>query len=137
MARNADHMHLIEVHSIDWQRFQSLFLPGARLGEAGAEENGKPQISFRSVDEWLRAIKPLSTSGTNREVIYKMRVEQFGNIASVFYSHSAIFADKGKTDDVRRVNLCQMPFDGRRWWVTSVIWNDSPKKWDLPPDMEP
>jgi len=69
MARNADHMHLIEVHSIDWQRFQSLFLPGARLGEAGAEENGKPQISFRSVDEWLRAIKPLSTSGTNRDEV--------------------------------------------------------------------
>jgi hypothetical protein len=36
-------------------------------------------------------------------------------IASVFYSDSAVFTDKGTIDDVRRVNSCQMLFDGRRW----------------------
>lgn len=126
-----------KVATFDWQRFRSLFLPEARIGESGKEISGKPEVKFDSVENWIRSARSQPSKGTNREVIYKMHVEQFGNIANVFYSHSAIFTENGEVDDVWRVNSCQMLFDGQRWWITSVIWNDSPKKWDLPPNMEP
>jgi hypothetical protein len=126
-----------KVEAFDWQRFRSLFLPGARIGEAGEETAGRPQVRFDSVEHWIQSIRSLPARAINKEVIFKTHVEQFGNIASVFYTHSAVFSWNGKVDDVRRVNSCQMIFDGRRWWITSVIWNDSLKKWDLPRDMEP
>ena len=125
-----------EVASFDWRRFRSLFLPGARVGESGEETAGKPEVRFESVESWIRSARSMTATGSNREVIFKMHIEQFGNVANVFYSHSAVFTDKGNVDDVRRVNSCQMLFDGRRWWITSVIWNDSAKKWDIPADMK-
>jgi len=30
-----------------------------------------------------------------------------------------------------------MLYDGKRWWIPSVVWNVSPKNWDLPHDLEP
>src|SRR6516225_5959531 len=30
-----------------------------------------------------------------------------------------------------------MLYDGKGWWIASVVWNVSLKNWDLPPDLEP
>ena len=70
------------------------------------------------------------------ETVYKLRVEQFGSIANAFYSHNSETTEHGKTD-IRRVNSCQMLYDGERWWIASVVWNVSPKDWDLSHDLEP
>ncbi len=126
-----------QVESFDWLRFRSLFLPGARIGQAGSDTGAPPSVVFESMDDWLKSMKGFDPGAAKREEIFKMHIEQYGNIANVFYSHSAVLTYKGQIDNVRRVNSCQMLFDGRRWWITSVIWNVSPKKWDLPADMQP
>lgn len=124
---------------IDWNRFRSLFLPGARVGDAGIESNGKPQITFESVESFIHDASGAGADPGvfNQETVFKVHIEQFGNIANAFYSHSAVETQSGKTDDVRRVNSCQMLFDGKRWWIASAVWNESLKKWDLPADLEP
>jgi hypothetical protein len=126
-----------QVESFDWQRFRSLFLPGARIGQAGTDTGAPPDVLFESLGDFLKSMKGKYPGAANHEEIFKMHVEQYGNIANVFYSHSAVLMYKGQIDNVRRVNSCQMLFDGKRWWITSVIWNVSPQKWDLPTDLEP
>jgi hypothetical protein len=121
----------------DWSRFRSLFLPTASLGEAGTEPDANPHITFQSVNDWIRSVQHLRPKVAVHETVYKLRIEQFGSIASALYSHDSVTtADEGTTD-IRRVNSCQMLYDGKRWWITSVVWNVSQKNWDLPDDLEP
>jgi hypothetical protein len=70
------------------------------------------------------------------ETVYKLRIEQFESIASAFYSGHSETTEDGGTD-IRGVKSCQMLYDGKRWWIASVVWNVSPKNWDLPHDLEP
>ncbi len=120
----------------DWNRFRSLFLPTACIGEAGNESGGKQHITFQSVNDWILYEQDLRPRVSVHETVYKLRVEQFGSIASAFYSHNSETTENGRTD-IRRVNSCQMLYDGKRWWIASVVWNVSPKDWNLPQDLEP
>ena len=117
-------------------RFRSLFLPTATIGEAGLEASGKPHIVFQSVRDWIVSVGDLRPRVSVHETVYKMRIEQFGSIATGFYSHNSVTSENGTTD-IRRVNACEMLYDVNRWWIASVVWNVIPKNWDLPQDLEP
>ena len=120
----------------DWNRFRSLFLPTACIGEAGKKPGGKQHITFQSVNDWILSVQDLRPRVSVHETVYKMHVEQFGSIASAFYSHNSETTEQRRTG-IRRVNSCQMLYDGKRWWIASVVWNVSPKNCDLPHDLDP
>jgi hypothetical protein len=88
------------------------------------------------MNDWIRSVQDLRPKVAVQETVYKLRVEQFGSIANAFYSHNSERTEHDGTD-IRRVNSCQMLYDGKRWWIASVMWNVSPKSWDLPHDLEP
>lgn len=119
-----------------WDRFRSLFLPTATIGQAGSEQGGKPYIEFQPVKDWIASVRDLRPKVSVRETVYKIHIEHFDSIATAFYSHDSVTSENGKTD-IRRVNTCEMLFDGKRWWIASVVWNVSPKNWDLPQDLAP
>jgi hypothetical protein len=122
----------------DWRRFRSLFLPGACLGSAGSTTSPEMHVMLQSVDDWMRLEKGSSQQGISyEETLFKVHIEQYGNIASAFYSHSDVETRGAEIKNVRRVNSCQMLFDGKRWWIASVVWNESQKRWDLPRELEP
>jgi hypothetical protein len=108
----------------------------ATIGEAGSEPGGKPHIEVQPVKEWIRSVQDLRPKVSVHETVYKIRIEQFSSIATAFYSHNSVTSENGKTN-IRRVNTCEMLYDGNRWWIASVVWNVSPKNWDLPQDLEP
>jgi hypothetical protein len=120
----------------DWNRFRSLFLPTACIGEAGKKPGGKQHITFQSVNDWILSVQDLRPRVSVHETVYKLRIEQFESIASAFYSGHSETTEDGGTD-IRGVKSCQMLYDGKRWWIASVVWNVSPKNWDLPHDLEP
>ena len=119
-----------------WDRFRSLFLPMATIGEAGSDTGEKPHIEFQPVKDWIASVRDLRPRVSVHETVYKIRIERFGSIATAFYSHDSVTSENGKPD-IRRVNSCEMLYDGNRWWIASVVWNVSPKNWDLPQDLEP
>jgi hypothetical protein len=120
----------------DWSRFRSLFLPTACLGEAGRKRGGQQHIMYQSVNDWIRSVRNLRPKVALKEIVYKARIEQFDNIATAFYSGHEESTVKGETN-VREVSICQMLYDGKRWWIASNVWNVSLNRWDLPPDLEP
>lgn len=119
-----------------WDRFRSLFLPTATIGEAGSDTGEKPHIEFQQVKDSIASVRDLRPTVSVHETVYRIRIERFGSIATAFYSHDSVTSENGKTD-IRRVNTCEMLYDGNRWWIAIVVWNVSPKKWDLPQVLEP
>jgi len=61
---------------------------------------------------------------------------RFGNLATVFSSYEGRFATTAKPDS-RGVNVYQLAFDGRRWWITSVSWDEEHDLNEIPPDLLP
>lgn len=96
----------------------------------------KPHIEFPQVKDSIASVRDLRPTVSVHETVYRIRIERFGSIATAFYSHDSVTSENGKTD-IRRVNTCEMLYDGNRWWIAIVVWNVSPKKWDLPQVLEP
>jgi hypothetical protein len=116
--------------------FALFFFPRRCIGEGGNAPGGEQHITFQSVNDWILSVRDLRPRVSVHETVYKMHVEQFGSIASAFYSHNSETTEQRRTD-IRRVNSCQMLNDGKRWWIASVVWNVSPKNWDLPHELDP
>jgi len=102
----------------NWDRFSSLFFSAATIGEAGSEPGGRPHIEFQPAKDWILSVRKLRSRASVQETAYKVRIEQIGSIATAFYSHNSVTIENGKTD-IRRVNACEMLYDGKRWWIAA------------------
>jgi hypothetical protein len=103
----------------NWDRFRSLFVPGARLIK-------RPTGDFAS-----RVLTPeefITSSGKFMEEQgffergIANHIETFGNIAQVF----SVYEGRHDTSDpkpfVRGINSIQLMNDGKRWWVVTIFW---------------
>jgi hypothetical protein len=121
----------------DWGRFQSLFMPGARLitarpaGEAIAPMVLAPADYVRMNDQYFQR-------GGYYEAELHRRLEQYGAVAHAF----STYASRRRIDDPlpysRGVNSIQLFFDGARWWIATVMWDfERPGENPLPPGYLP
>ena len=117
----------------DWNRFRSLFVPEARLTSA-AKNPASSDVRLLTVDDYVqRAGKYFSTHGFFETAIVN-RVERFGNIAQVFSSYESRNAAAEKPF-IRGINSIQLFYDGSRWWVLSILWDEESPANQLPADM--
>jgi hypothetical protein len=106
----------------DWNRFRSLMLPQARLTESSVDEHGKHIVHLWSVDEFIATTKPLFAANPFYEHAIVNRVERFGNVAQVFTSYASR-SEPSATPFQRGINSMQLVYDGKRWWVLSILWD--------------
>ncbi|MFQ5550626.1 MAG: nuclear transport factor 2 family protein [Gemmatimonadales bacterium] len=109
----------------DWDRFRSLFAPGARLIPT---DNG-PQMT--TADEYAEAADQFfrQTSFFEREL--GRVVEQYGWIAHAFSSYESRTDPDGPVID-SGVNSFQLYFDGRRWWIVTILWDRASRAGPIP-----
>ena len=118
----------------NWDRFRSLFVPGARLIPTGRRQTGEVGSRVLTPDEYVqRSAAFLEKEGFfEREA--SRRVEKFGNIAHVFSTYES----RHKADDpkpfARGINSIQLMNDGKRWWIVTVFWQAEDEKTPLPPE---
>jgi len=116
----------------DWNRFRSLFIPGARL--TSAQKNKDGSYFAEDVEGYARgAGSYFKTHGFFENSIVN-RVERFGNMAQVFSSYESRNAPNEKPF-ARGVNSIQLFYDGTRWWVVSILWDEEAPGNPLPPDL--
>jgi hypothetical protein len=119
----------------DWNRFRSLFLPGARMIPTGKRQNGSFASTVIEPEGYItRSSKILEEQGFFEKEIAR-RTETFGNIAHVFSTYEARHKAEDKEPFMRGINSIQLMNDGKRWWVVTVFWeaerpdNQLPKKY--------
>jgi hypothetical protein len=123
----------------DWERFQSLFLPNARLVAARPMSEGGAAAIFLPVTQYVEQNrKYFEASGfIDRETAH--RVEAFGNIAQVWSTYESRRGTADAEPYSRGIASIQLLKDGNRWWIANVFWdfqrdeNPIPEKYKTTP----
>ena len=107
----------------DWDRFLSLFVPGATLSPVGRPP-GESTYRRRVItpDEYAGGIgQSLEASGFHEVEIHQV-TEQYGMIAHAFSTYESRRQASDPEPFARGINSIQLMNDGSRWWVVSIFW---------------
>lgn len=128
----------------DWDRFRSLFAPGARLIPTGprrppgtppdAPLTGREEYAPRALtpEEYIQRSGPFLEGQGFFERETARRTEQFGHIAHAFSTYEGKLKAGDAKPFVRGINSIQLVNDGRRWWIVTVFWEAETERTPLP-----
>jgi hypothetical protein len=116
----------------NWDRFRSLFIPGARLIPTGRRQTGEVGSRVLSPDDYVQRSAPLIEKNGFFEREISRRTEQFGNIAHIFSTYESRHAKDDAQPFQRGINSIQLMNDGKRWWIVTIFWQGEDDKNPLP-----
>lgn len=119
--------------SRDWDRFRSLFAPGARLIPVGARRAGGSGARVLTPDEYIETAGPylVNTGFHEREVA--RRSESYGQIVHAFSTYESRRRAGDPQPFMRGINSIQLFNDGTRWWIETIMWWGETPATPLPP----
>jgi hypothetical protein len=106
----------------DWNRFKSLFAPGARLMPTGKDESGAGRMRVWTPDEYVQ------TAGSNLEKMgfFEREIgrvsEQYGALTQLMSAYDSRRAAQDEKPFARGINGIQIWNDGKRYWIASIYW---------------
>lgn len=118
----------------DWNRFRSLFLPGARLVFAQTTQAGEERLHPMTVEDFIRIVTPVyATDGGFWERDVGSRIDRFGNVAHVFTAYETRRAAPDGPVVARGINSVQLVRHDDRWWVVNIAWDSERPGNPIPP----
>ena len=124
----------------DWDRFRSLFAPGARMipvGPRPAAEGGGLGARVLSPEDYIARSAPRLEGDGFFEKEIARRTERFGNILHAFSTYEGRRAASDEKPSLRGINSIQLYSDGSRWWILTVLWQPESPANPLPPEYLP
>ena len=118
----------------DWNRFRSLFLPGATLTSAGKDRQGNIHVRPRTVEQYVTGAGGYFDQHGFFESPIVSRVQTFGNIAHILCSYESRNA-VGEAPFARGINSFELAYDGKRWWIVSILWDEERPDNPLPKEF--
>lgn len=105
-----------------WDRFRSLFLPGARLMTMRASgPRNVPMVL--SPEDYVASNSSYFEGGGYFEQELHRETDEFGNIAQVFSTYASRRNLNEPKPYSRGINSLQLLNDGQRWWIVTVTWD--------------
>ena len=106
----------------DWERFRSLFLPGAHLIPSVVTPDGSIRHVVWAPEEYIsRAGSQLEEIGFFESEVART-TERFGNIAHAFSTYESR-VEEDEEPFQRGINSIQLFWDGTRWWIVNIAWD--------------
>ncbi len=106
----------------DWDRFRSLYAPGARLIPVVALPGEAARVRVLTPEEYIRRVEPIFAVEDFWERESSRKTETFGRVAHVLSSYESLRSPAGEPFE-RGANSVQLFNDNSRWWIVSVLWN--------------
>lgn len=116
----------------NWDRFRSLFAPGARLIANGVRPTGEIVSRVMTVEDYAQRNGPFLEKNGFFEQEAARHTDEFANIAQVFSSYESRHAKDDEKPFQRGINSIQLMNDGKRWWIVTVFWQGEDEKNPLP-----
>jgi len=117
----------------DWERFKSLFVPGARLIPTGLNRERKAIARVETPDEYAAQAKNSLEENGFFEHETARAGENFGGIAHAFSTYESRRTASDEKPFARGINSIQLLNDGTRWWVVTVYWQAERPDSPIPP----
>ncbi len=114
----------------DVRKIRALFHKDCRFTITGNKPDGTPGFRTFSVEEFLQRALPGWEKGFIEHEI-KRDMVQWGNMAGVWTRYETAFGE-GMKEHMRGVNSLQLQFDGTRWWVMAIQFQNEDAKTKLP-----
>jgi len=115
----------------DWDRFRSLFAPGARMIPAGKRKDGTSGYRLITPEDYITSSGKMLVEEGFREREVARVVERFGPLVHVFSTYEGLRESDTKPF-VRGINSIQLLHDGKRWWLLTVTWTPETPEQPLP-----
>ncbi len=117
-----------------WSRDRTLYTPDIRF-VAMSEQNGKIRASVMDHTNYVNSSNDffVAEGFTEREI--NRVVRRFGNIAHVFSTYE--FTTEDKKIKGRGVNSIELFWDGSRWWISAVAWDEERAGNPIPKEFLP
>lgn len=108
----------------NWTRFQSLFLPDARLIPArAAKDSPHADAVILSPETYIARASPTMAASGFFERGVSNQVQQFGNIAHVWSTYESRHTADDPAPFARGINSITLLKDGDRYWIVQVLWD--------------
>jgi hypothetical protein len=115
----------------DWDRFRSLYYPGARMIPSRRDDKGTITARVSSPDEYATRAQDYFSKESFFENSVVNRVEVWDHIAHVWSTYESRHA-KGEKPFARGINSFQLFNDGSRWWILTIYWEQEDAAHPLP-----
>ena len=122
----------------DWDRFRSLFVPGARLIPVVAKKDGGgSETRIITPDEYAKFADAYFQKNGFAEREIARKSERYGNIMQLFSTYESRHDAKDAQPFARGINSFQLFYDGTRWWVVTIYWLEETPDNPLPKEFLP
>lgn len=108
----------------DWDRFRSLFAPGARLIPSIPDSTGRARAAVLSVEEYVGLGTAYFKDNGFFEREAAQHTESFGHIAHRWSVYESRHAEQDAEPFQRGINSIQLLEDGGRWWIVTIFWDN-------------
>jgi hypothetical protein len=122
----------------DWDRFRSLFVPGARLIPVVPRKTGGGlDTRIITPDEYAQHADAYFQKNGFAEREIARKSERYGNIMQIFSTYESRHDAKDAQPFARGINSFQLFYDGTRWWVVTIYWLEETPENPLPKEFLP
>jgi hypothetical protein len=121
----------------DWDRFRSLFVPGARLIAVGKGRDGNLGVRVLTPEDYIGHAGPYFEKNGCFEREAARHADRYGNIMQIFSTYESRHDGKDAVPFARGINSFQLFFDGTRWWVVTIFWQEETPDAPLPREFLP
>jgi hypothetical protein len=120
----------------DWNRFYSLFMPDARLVATGTSKKDGTQ--------YIKSVTPEGYAGMAGDYFKKsgfferaigQKAERYGNIMQIFSTYESRNTAQDEKPFARGINSFQLYFDGKRWWIVTIFWEEESPTTPIPQEF--
>jgi hypothetical protein len=110
----------------DWERMRLLFAPNARLIPsnklAGVRAPDGQTPEPLNVEQYIARVSDFFDKNGFFETEVARRSEQYDRIAHAFSTYESRHNADDPQPFMRGINSFQLFYDGRRWWILNIFW---------------
>jgi len=121
--------------SRNWDRMRALFVKDARLMPVIWRGDEQTELRNVSVEEYISFATTFFEANSFHEKEIGRQVQRFGNMAQVFSTYESYHSQLDPVPFTRGINSIQLFFDGSRWWIVSVLWDEEREDTPIPEEF--
>jgi hypothetical protein len=108
----------------DWNRFYSLFAPGARLIRTLRDSTGPAHLQPMTPHEFAALAGDYFSKNPFYENEIGRESNTFGAVTQAFSAYQSKHAPGDAKPFARGINSFQLFNDGKRWYIVTIYWDD-------------